>query len=101
MRVFLHNTGAVGLLLLGSLACAPLQTSLHMREAEQAMQKAREQEAIRRSPYAWTMATLYLEKAKEKNGHSQYEQAMEYAQKAKQWALSAQSDSMNVSKDSP
>jgi lipopolysaccharide biosynthesis regulator YciM len=101
MRIFLHKAGVVGLLCMGSLACAPLQTSLYMREAEQAMEQARAQEALERSPYAWTMAELYLEKAKEKNGRSQYEQAMEYSKKAKQWALSARNDAMSVSEDSP
>ena len=99
MRVFVHK--AVVLFLLCSTACAPLQTSLHMREAEQAIAQAREQEAMSRSPYAWTMAQLYLEKAKEKNGYSQYEQAMEYFHKATQWALAARSDAMHTSEDSP
>jgi hypothetical protein len=101
MRAFLHNTGVAGLFLASSLACAPLQTSLYMREVEQAMQQAREQEAASHSPYAWTMAELYLEKAKEKNGRSQYEQAMEYSKVAKQWALSARDDAMSAFKESP
>jgi len=101
MRVFLQKTGLVGLLALGSLACAPLQASLHMREAKEAMQQASEQQAATRSPYAWTMAGLYLEKAKEKNGYSHYEQAMEYAKKAKQWALTALNQAMSASEESP
>jgi len=100
MRVFLHKAGVV-LLLVSSWACAPLQTSLHMREAERAIRQAKEQEAMSLSPYAWTMAELYLAKAKEKNGHSQYEQAMEYSKKAAQWALAARSEAMNVSRESP
>ena len=101
MRVFLHSTGVVGLLLAGSLACAPLQTSLHMRETERVMRQAKEQEAAWRSPYAWTMAELCLEKAKEKNGRSQYEQAMEYSKQAKQWALAARSDALQASEEFP
>jgi len=86
---------------LWGLACAPLQTSLYMREAERAIEQAEEQEAAERSPYAWTKAGLYLEKAREKNGRSQYEQAMEYSKKAKQWALAARSHAMAAPKESP
>ena len=83
------------------MACAPLQTSLYIREAGQALREAQEQEAAERSPYAWTKAELYLEKAREKGGRSQYEQAMEYSKKAKQWALAARSQAMSVPKEAP
>jgi len=65
------------------------------------MEEAKAQQAPSRSPYAWTKAELYLEKAKEKNGRSQYEQAMEYSKKAKHWALSAQNEAMSAPKEFP
>jgi Domain of unknown function (DUF4398) len=68
-------------LALGS-ACGPIQSTAMMRDASQALDRARLAQAEVYAPYEWHKASLYLKQAKIEVGHSRYQVAFEYAKKS-------------------
>lgn len=70
-------------------ACGPIQSTSYLLDADVQLEAARTAGAPERAPYEWTAANLYLHKAREEVGYSKYEVALEYAQKARRFALEA------------
>lgn len=58
-------------------------------DAETMLEAARTAQAERLSPYEWTAANLYLHKSKEEVGYADFEQAVDYAKKAVEFATKA------------
>lgn len=73
-------------LLLGAVAllagCGPVQSTAYLLDAEVQIEAARTAQADRLAPYEWTLANLYIHKAREEVGYSDFEAAVSFAQKA-------------------
>ena len=78
---------ALGLLL--GMACGPVQSTAFLLDAENMLAAAKTAQADRYAPYEWTAANLYHAKCKEEVGYSEYEQAVDYARKALDFATRA------------
>jgi hypothetical protein len=78
----MRRTLALGLTLLSAAACGPLQSAAYLSDAETQRKAALSANAPERAPYEWTSGSLYLRKAREEAGYSQYEEAVTYATKA-------------------
>lgn len=84
----------VALLLAGlTSGCTAIKSTVHLAQAEQAVQLAREAEAPEQAPYAWTMAEQLILKAREEWAAADYgpaeslsKQALEAATKAEEIA---------------
>ena len=71
------------------LGCAPVQSTAQLIDADARLDDAREAGAERLAPYEFTSATLYLHQARYEAGYSNYEVALELAQKASDFAATA------------
>lgn len=71
------------------LACGPVNTTGVMNDAQVAVQRAHAAEGEKFAVYETVSADLYLEKAKEEQGHAHYDTAAELAQHATELADSA------------
>jgi hypothetical protein len=72
---------------LGSLmACGPVKSSISLVDANAQVEAARTAGAEKQAPYEWTAATLYLHQAREEVGRSEYEHAIDFANKASKYA---------------
>ena len=94
---------ACAFVLLAALAaCGPVQSTAYLMDAEVQLEAARTAQAERYAPYEWTAANLYYRKAKEDIGYSEYQQAVDYAQKAQKFAVQARDNAMKTTrKDEP
>ena len=79
----------VTLAMTGTLACGPLQSTALISDADTQLEAASAAGAKKLAPYEFQSATLYLHKAREEVGVSQYDTASEYAQRAAQEAATA------------
>lgn len=75
-------------------ACGPTQSTALIIDADVELQAARTADASRLAPYEFTAAELYLHKAREEQGYSDFEQAIDFAQKALDNARSAKQKAM-------
>lgn len=75
--------------LLLAAGCGPVQSAAWMMDAEVALQSARTAGAAEKAPYELTSAELYLHKAREELGYSEYEVALDFARKATRSAQEA------------
>ncbi|HEX8701241.1 MAG TPA: hypothetical protein VF815_20620 [Myxococcaceae bacterium] len=67
----------------GALAgCGPVRTTANILDAEVQIQAARTAGAPEKATYEWTAANLYIEKAREEVGYSDYQAGVTFAQKA-------------------
>jgi hypothetical protein len=66
--------------------CTAARAEVSIVTADQALGRAREQDADTLAVYEYTMATRYLEKAKEEAGYSDYKAAQQLADKSANWA---------------
>lgn len=71
----------VGVALLG--ACGPVTTTQAIMDAEVALEAAASAQAGERAVYEFTLAQLCLQKAREEEGYSEYQAAIELAHKAR------------------
>lgn len=69
--------------------CGPVQSTSFLMDAETMLEAARTAQAEKLAPYEWTAANLYLHKSKEEVGYSDFEQAVDYAKKAVEFATRA------------
>ena len=76
------------LLLLGA-ACGPINSTTHIIDARDMFKEARRIGGEVLAPYEYTKAELYLRKAKELQGHSEYQQSVVFAIRAKDMANDA------------
>ncbi len=85
-------------LTLGALSCGPVQSTAYLIDTETMLEAARTAQADKLAPYEWTAANLYLVKAKEEVGYSDFEQAVDYAKKAVGFATRARDVAVSAAK---
>jgi hypothetical protein len=73
-------------LVASSLGCAAAKSTYHLVEAEQALKGADESRADELAVYEYTMATRYLEKAREESQYAEYKVSVQLARKSAQWS---------------
>ena len=85
MHLF-HN--AVRLAVLGALlsGCAASKATYHLIDAQRAVKRAEERQAEELAVYEYTLANLYLQKAWEEAGYSDYKTSVELCDLAAEWA---------------
>ena len=84
------------------VGCGPIQSTSYLIDAQVALEAAHTAQANKLAPYEWTAANLYLHKAREEVGSSEFEQAVAYAAKASKFANAARDQAMKaVRKDEP
>ena len=81
------------LLFLAIAACGPVKSTKTLREADAELKAARAAGAERMAPYEVTGAETYLHQARVEVAHSNYEPAIEYAQRALAFAKKARDKS--------
>ncbi len=81
-----------------ALTCGPVQSTAYLIDAETMLEAAKTAQADKLAPYEWTSATLYLHKSKEEVGYSDYEQAVDYAKKAVEFATKARDSAIRIGK---
>jgi Domain of unknown function (DUF4398) len=80
------------------VACGPVHSTALLIDADRQVEEARKAGAENDAPYEWTAATLYLHKAREEVGRSQYEYAVAFARKATTYASAARTAALNKAK---
>jgi hypothetical protein len=80
------------------LACGPVRSTAFLTDADNQLEAARQAGAEKHAPYEWTAATLYLHKAREEMGRSQYEYAVDFARKASTYAAEARAAAVKAAK---
>lgn len=74
--------------------CGPLRSTAYILDAEVQIEAARTAGAEKYAPYHFTLAQLYLKKAREEIGFSDYEVGVGFAEKASTQARKAKEESM-------
>jgi hypothetical protein len=88
--------------LLGSLmACGPVKSTVNLVDANAQLEAARTAGAEKQAPYEWTAATLYLREAREQVARSEYEHAIDFANKAAKYASQARALAEKATKAQP
>ena len=82
-------------------ACGPIKSTAFLLDAEVQIEAARTAGADKLSPYEWTAANLYIHKAREEVGYSDFEAGVEYAGKASKFANDARDKAMAVARGDP
>ena len=77
--------------------CGPIQSTAALIDADVAVESARAAGAPQASPYEFQSAELYLQKAREVSGRSQYEAATKFAGKARDLAGVAKKNAIAAS----
>jgi hypothetical protein len=72
-----------------ALACGPVQSTSEISAAEGYLERARVNDAEVNSPYEYHRAQLYLYKAKQEWGYSNFEKSRDYANEARRSARAA------------
>lgn len=78
-----------GLVCLTALACGPVQSTSEISAAEGYLERARVNDAEVNSPYEYHRAQLYLYKAKQEWGYSNFEKSRDYAVESRRAARAA------------
>ena len=79
----------------GALAgCGPVRSTANILDAEVQIQAARTAGAEKLAPYEWTAANLYIHKAREEVGYSDYQAGVDFAVKASKYANEAREKAM-------
>jgi Domain of unknown function (DUF4398) len=86
MRTFAFWTALGGLALSG---CGPIQSTALLLDAEVDLEAAKTAGADRFAPYEYTSAALYIHKAREEAGYSDFQVAVDFAKKAQVFAKEA------------
>src|SRR5262245_36023151 len=74
--------------------CGPLRSTAFILDAEVQIEAARTARAEQDAPYEFALAQLYIRKAREVVGYSDYEAGVGYAEKASAAARKAKEESM-------
>lgn len=77
-------------------ACGPIQSTAYLLDADVALQAAATARAQQYAPYEYTAASLYLTKAREEAGYSDFEVAVDFAKKASKFANEAREKSLSA-----
>ena len=78
------------------VGCGPIESTAVIADASVALSGARTAEGEKFAPYEFTSAELYLEKAREERGYADFEVAIDYARKARDFARQAQAKSLKA-----
>jgi hypothetical protein len=78
------------------VACGPVKSTANILDAEVQIQAARTAGADKYAPFEWTAANLYLAKAREEVGYSDYQAGVDFAVKASRFANEAREKAMTV-----
>ncbi len=70
-------------------ACGPIQSTAFLLDADVALESAKTAGAEKLAPYEFTAAKLYLHKAREEVGYSDFDVAVDFARKAARFAKEA------------
>ena len=70
-------------------ACGPVRSTAYLLDADVQIQAARTAGAEKYAPYEWTAANLYLRKAREEVGYSDFQAGVEFSEKASRFANEA------------
>ena len=79
--------------------CGPISYVNEVRDASEAIDMARAQQADKYAPYYWTRATQYLHKAREDAEHADFQGASRFGRLASEAAKKAIEDAMMAAKD--
>lgn len=79
----------LGLVALTTVACGPVQSTSEISAAEGYLERARVNDAETLSPYEYERAELYLYKAQQEWGYSNFEAARDFADVARRAARAA------------
>jgi hypothetical protein len=79
--------------------CGPIKSTSHLLDAEVQIQAARTAGAEKLAPYEWTAANLYIHKAREEVGYSDYQSGVDFAEKAARFATEAREKALAVATD--
>ncbi len=77
--------------------CGPIQSTAALIDADVAVESARAAGAPQTSAYEFNAAELYLQKAREVSGRSQYEAATRFANRARDLATEARKNAVAAS----
>ena len=69
--------------------CGPVKSTSLIMDADVLVEAARTADAEKLAPYEYTAAVTYLHKAREEQGYSDFEIAIDYAKKAGRFAAAA------------
>lgn len=86
----------LGLFAASLLGCGPVQSTAYLLDADVQIQAARTAGAERYAPYEWTAANLYLRKAREEVGYSDFQAGVDFAEKASKFANEARTRSLEA-----
>jgi hypothetical protein len=86
------------LIAVGALACGPIRSTSHLHDANADIEVARAAGAEKYASYEWTAANLYLHKAREMVGRSEYEVALAFSERASQFAQQARANAIAAAK---
>ncbi|MBN1962732.1 MAG: DUF4398 domain-containing protein [Deltaproteobacteria bacterium] len=78
-------------------ACGPVVSSVHIRDASNALNAAEKAGAKKDATYEYTMALQYLEKAREEAGYSDFVSSRQFADQALKFAIDAKKQAQQVS----
>jgi len=76
------------------LGCGPIESTAVISDASVALSGAKTAEGDKYAPYEYTSAELFLQKAREERGYADYEVAIDYARKSRDFARQAQAKSL-------
>ncbi len=85
------------LAVLALAGCGPIQSTASLIDADVAIEAARAAGAPQTSPYEFTAAEAYLEKAREVSGYAQYEAATRFASRARDLGNEARKNAIAAS----
>jgi hypothetical protein len=97
-RPFPLLLGSLLVFALGLFGCGPVQSTAYLLDAEVQIEAARTAQADKYAPYEWTAANLYIHKAREEVGFSDFEVAVDFAQKASKYANEARDKAMHATR---
>lgn len=90
---------SVGALSSVATACGPIQSTAFLLDADVALEAARTAGAEQYAPYEFTSARLYLLKAREEVGYSDFEVATDFAKKASRFANEAKEKALSTAQN--
>lgn len=88
-------------LLAGFTACGPIESSVVIRDANVQLEAARVSDASRFAQFEYRAAQEYLHKAREEQSYSEYQEAIELAQLAFEYAEKARARALGHSDRGP
>ncbi len=81
------------------VGCGPVRATAFIIDADVQIQAAKTAGAEKLAPYEWTAANLYIHKAREVVGYSDYEIGVKFAEKASKFANLARENALAAAKD--